>query len=232
MSSSAPPGVLNQGMIYLGPVRGSGGSWTSIDVPAGAPIRSAPAACPRARARCFVIDTIAKHHGQSGGGQPDLNPSVPGGVISANAFIYNMSRHQWTLLDLGRSLSSQTTLYGIWQDGGKSSPDYTLAGGSAASGHKRAFVMNYNERTGTFGTPKYFRYGNGPALVTHFEGITGVPGGFNLVAMSCCSGCVDGLHSGQCPQGILRHCNVVSSQCHGKPVVFRWLQSCDREYRA
>ena len=105
-------------------------------------------------------------------------------MISANAFIYNMSRHQWTLLDLGGSLSSQTTLYGIWQDGGGSSPNYTLVGGSAASGHKRAFLMNYNERTGTFGTPKYFRYGNGPALVTHFEGITAVPGGFNLVAMS------------------------------------------------
>ena len=44
--------------------------------------------------------------------------------------------------------------------------------------------MNYNERTGTFGTPRYFRFGNGPALVTHFEGITAVPGGFNLVAMS------------------------------------------------
>ena len=33
-SSSAPAGVINQGMIYLGPVSGSGGSWTSMDVPA------------------------------------------------------------------------------------------------------------------------------------------------------------------------------------------------------
>ena len=33
-SSSAPAGVLNQGMIYLGPLSGPGGSWTSIDVPA------------------------------------------------------------------------------------------------------------------------------------------------------------------------------------------------------
>ncbi len=164
VSSSAPAGVLNQGMIYLGPVRGSGGSWTSIDVPAGgAHTVGHVRACPRARARCFVMDTIA--HSTMGNlvvGDYDLSPSVPGGVISANAFIYNMSRHQWTLLDLGGSLSSQTTLYGIWQDGGKSSPDYTLAGGSAAAA-QRAFVMNYNERTGTFGTPKYFRYGNGPA---------------------------------------------------------------------
>jgi hypothetical protein len=44
--------------------------------------------------------------------------------------------------------------------------------------------MNYNERTGTFGKPKYYRYGNHPALFTHFDGITAVPGGFNLVAIS------------------------------------------------
>ncbi len=34
VSSSAPGGVINQGMIYLGPVSGPGGSWKSIDVPA------------------------------------------------------------------------------------------------------------------------------------------------------------------------------------------------------
>ncbi len=44
--------------------------------------------------------------------------------------------------------------------------------------------MNYNERTGAFGKPKYYSYGNAPALVTHFDGITAVPGGFNLVAIS------------------------------------------------
>jgi len=190
VSSSSPAGVLNQGMIYLGPVRGSGGSWTSIDVPAdGAHTVGHVRACPRARAHCFVMDTIA--HSTMGDlvvGNYDLNPRVPGGVISANAFIYNMSRHRWTLLDLGGSLSTQTTLYGIWQDGGSGSPNYTLAGGSAASGHKRAFLMNYNERTSTFGTPKYFRFGNGPTLVTHFEGITAVPGGFNLVALSTAQG--------------------------------------------
>ena len=47
-----------------------------------------------------------------------------------------------------------------------------------------AFLMNYNVRTERFGTPKYFRYANAPALVTHFEGITAVQGGFNLVAIS------------------------------------------------
>jgi parallel beta-helix repeat protein len=186
LSSAAPAGVHNQGMIYLGPVSGSGGSWTSIDVPAnGAHTVGHVRACPRTRVHCFVMDTIA--HSTMGNlvvGNYDLNPTVRGGVISGNAFIYNMARHQWTLLQLGGSLSSATTLYGIWQDGGDRSARYTLAGGSSARGIQRAFLMNYNERTGAFGRPKYFSYGNAPALLTHFDGITAVRGGFNLVAIS------------------------------------------------
>jgi hypothetical protein len=44
--------------------------------------------------------------------------------------------------------------------------------------------MNYNEQTGRFGKPRFYSYGNAPAAVTHFDGITAVPGGFNLVAIS------------------------------------------------
>jgi hypothetical protein len=186
VSTSAPAGVLNQGMIYLGPVSGSGGSWTSIAVPAdGAHTVGHVRACPRRRPRCLVMDTIA--HSTMGNlvvGNYDLNPTVPGGVASGNAFIYNMSRRQWTLLRLGGSLSSLTSIYGIWQDGGAASPRYTLAGGSSARGIQKAFLMNYNERTGTFGRPRYYSYGNAPALFTHFDGITAVRGGFNLVAIS------------------------------------------------
>jgi len=186
LSSSAPAGVLNQGMIYLGPVGGRGGTWTSIDAPAdGVHTVGHVRACPRARVHCFVMDTIA--HSTMGDlvvGNYDLNPSVRGGLVSGNAFIYNMARHRWTLLRLGGSLSNQTTLYGIWQNGGGRSPDYTLAGGSSPRGAHMAFLMNYNVRTGRFGTPKYFRYANAPTLVTHFEGITAVPGGFDLVAGS------------------------------------------------
>ncbi len=186
LSSSAPSGVLNQGMIYLGPVRGRGGSWTSIDVPAnGARTVGHVRACPRSRRRCFVMDTIA--HSTMGDlvvGNYDLNPAVRGGVLSGNAFIYNMTSRRWTLLRLRGSLSNKTTLYGIWQDGGSRSTNYTLVGGSSASGARRAFIMNYNERTGRFGAPKYYSYGNAPTRYTHFEGITAAPGGFNIVALS------------------------------------------------
>ncbi len=185
-SSSAPAGVLNQGMIYLGPVSGSGGSWTSIDVPAdGARTVGHVRACPKRRPRCFVMDTIA--HSTMGDlvvGNYDLNPTVRGGVASGNAFIYNMTRHQWTLLRLGGSLSSLTTLYGIWQNGGGRSSRFTLAGGSSATGTQKAFLMNYDERTGLFGKPRYYSYGNARVRFTHFDGITAVPGGFNLVAIS------------------------------------------------
>ena len=132
------------------------------------------------------MDTIA--HSTMGNlvvGNYDLNL---GHGVSGNAFIYNMTTHQWTLLQLGGSLASGTTLYGIWQNGGPGSPNYTLAGGSSAHGSslrtQRAFLMNYNERTGLFGPPRFYSYGNAPALFTHFDGITAVPGGFNLVAIS------------------------------------------------
>jgi hypothetical protein len=185
-SSSGPAGVVNQGMIYLGPVSGSGGSWSSIDLPAnGSHTTDGRRACSRTRPKCIVMDTIP--HSTMGNlvvGNYDLKPPVPGGLISANAFIYNMTTRRWTLLVLHGSQSTQSTFYGIWQDGGPASWKYTLAGGSAAGGHKAALLISYNSRTGKLGTPHYYRFGNGRAAVTHFEGITAVPGGFNLVAMS------------------------------------------------
>jgi hypothetical protein len=179
-------GVFNHGMIYLGPVSG-GGTWTTIDVPAdGSNTVGGVRACPSGQPGCVVMDTIA--HSTMGNlvvGNYDLNL---GHGVSGNAFIYNMTTHQWTLLQLGGSLASGTTLYGIWQNGGPGSPNYTLAGGSSAHGSslrtQRAFLMNYNERTGHFGPPRFYTYGNAPALVTHFDGITAVPGGFNLATIS------------------------------------------------
>ena len=155
VSSAAPRGVHDQGMIYLGPLSGRGGSWRSIDVPAyGRHVTGHVRACPRSRPRCFVMDTIA--HSTMGDlvvGNYDLKPSVHGGLVSGNAFIYNITKRQWTLIQMHGSLSTKTSLYGIWQDGGPGSPHYTLAGGSSARGLQRGFLINYNERTGAFGRP-------------------------------------------------------------------------------
>jgi len=188
--TSSKAGVLNQGMVYLGPVRGSGGTWSTIDVPAdGKNVVGHTKACRVSGSNCFVMDTIP--HSTMGDlvvGDYDLNLGGAHRAVSANAFIYNMRTHRWTLLKLGGSTSSGTTLYGIWQNGGERSPNYTLAGGTSVRQHpkvlQRAFLMNYNERTGVFGARRYFSYRNKPTLLTHFEGITGVPGGFNVVAQT------------------------------------------------
>ena len=155
ISSAAPQGVHNQGMIYLGPLSGRGGSWKSIDVPAyGRHVTEHIRACPRSRRGCHVLDTIP--HSTMGNlvvGNYNLNPTVRGGLVSGNAFIYNITKRQWTLLRLHGSLSTKSTFYGIWQDGGPRSPRYTLVGGSSARGGQRGFLINYNERTGAFGRP-------------------------------------------------------------------------------
>jgi len=188
--ASSKTGVLNQGMVYLGPVRGSGGMWSTIDVPAdGKNVVGHTKACRVSRSSCFVMDTIP--HSTMGDlvvGNYDLNLGGAHRAVSGNAFIYSLRTHRWTLLKLGGSTSDGTTLYGIWQNGGERSPNYTLAGGTSVRQHpkvlQRAFLMNYNERTGIFGARRYFSYGNKPTLLTHFEGITGVPGGFDVVAQT------------------------------------------------
>ena len=186
VSSASRRGVHDQGMIYLGPLSGRGGSWKSIDVPAyGRHVTGHVRACPRSRRRCFVMDTIA--HSTMGDlvvGNYDLNPTVRGGLVSGNAFIYNITKRRWTLLRMHGSLSTKTTLYAIWQDGGPGSPHYTLAGGSSARGGQRGFLINYNERTGAFGRPSFYVNNNRPTAFTHFDGITAVRGGFNLVSIS------------------------------------------------
>ncbi len=188
--TSSTTGVLNQGMIYLGPVRGSGGTWSTIDVPAdGTNVVGHTRTCRGSGSNCFVMDTIP--HSTMGDlvvGDYDLNLGGAHRAVSANAFIYNMRTHRWTLLKLGGSTANGTTLYGIWQNGGDRSPNYTVAGGTAVRQHpkvlQRAFLMNYNERTGVFGARRYFSYRDKPTLLTHFEGITGVRGGFNVVAQT------------------------------------------------
>ena len=184
VSSDAPAGVRNQGMIYLGPVSGRGGRWTSIAVPAhGRHVTGHVSACPPRRPQCVVMDTIP--HSTMGHlvvGNYDLKPTVGSRPVSGNAFIYNLSTRRYTLLRLHGSLATKSTFYGIWQDGGPGSPRYTLAGGSSAHLGQRGFLINYNERSGRFGRPFFFTYFNRP-VGTHFEGITAVPGGFNLVSM-------------------------------------------------
>jgi parallel beta-helix repeat protein len=160
--------VLNHGMIYRGAVSG-GGTWTQIDVPASAV------------GGATVLNTIP--HSTMGDlvvGDYDLQ-GVP---ASSNAFIYNMATGAWTIFNAPFGGTNQlTTAYGVWQNGIGSS-SYTIAGGSnQGTGVNQGYLVNYNSTTGAFSNLRYYTIDDRPGVLTHFDGITAVPGGFNLVAL-------------------------------------------------
>jgi len=158
----ADGGKLDHGMMYEGPWDGLG-NWTPIDVPdelvSGA-----------------VANTIA--HSTMG----DLvvgNYDIAGKPGSGNGFIYNIETKTYTLLSIGEL----ATAYGIWQNGDSTSSSYTIAGGyKNGNGLNVGFLVNYDSSTGRFAGLSDFTYDNNPGIVTHFEGITGVPGGYTLAA--------------------------------------------------
>jgi autotransporter passenger strand-loop-strand repeat protein len=167
-------GTINHGMIYEGAVSG-GGTWTQIDVPTnGANVVGGIVLGGQ------IEDTILhSNQGELAVGNYDLVGDGP----SANGFIYNMTTHQYTLMSINGSMRNLTTLYGIWQNG-VGSTSYTIAGGTyvAASGINEAFLEHYDSATGVFSDLTFYTGYNLPGVITHFENITAVPGGYNLVA--------------------------------------------------
>ncbi len=175
--AESPAGVINHGMLYQGPPNGSGGTWTQIDVPGdgidvvSGIVVSAP-----------VEDTIL--HSTQGDlivGNYDLQG--PGGtLIGANGFIYNIVTQQYTLMQVNGSLDNLTSLYGIWQNG-IGSTSYTIAGGTNdRDGVNVGFLEDYDSATGAFSNLTFYTGNNQPGVITHFENIAAVPGGFSLVA--------------------------------------------------
>lgn len=159
-------GAYNHGMLYHGPPSG-GGSWRQIDVPASAV------------GGCAVWNTIP--HSTMGDlvvGDYDLQ----GKPLSANAFVYDIARDRWTIFDFeGCSL---TTAYGIWQQAPGSSL-YTIVGGTRdGRGINRGFVVAFDSESRAFSNLRLYSAMNRPGLLTHFEGITAVPGGFRLAGMT------------------------------------------------
>ena len=175
--SESPSGIFNHGMIYEGRVDGTNGTWTQVDVPSdgvnvtdGVVIGTA------------VMDTIL--HSTAGDlvvGNYDL--VGPGGaLLGANGFIYNVVTQQYTLMNINGSFDNLTSLYGIWQNG-VGSTSYTIAGGTKdGSGLNAGFLAHYDLSTGILSDLSYYTADNAPGVITHFENITAVPGGYNLVA--------------------------------------------------
>jgi len=153
-------GSGNHGLIYSGELTGAG-AWQELNVPS-------------MLASGTVANTIA--HSTMG----DLavgNYDLTTGGASSNAFIYNIAEDSWTLFNLG-GMANMTSAYGIWQNG-IGSDSYTIVGGSQHEGINKGYLINYNTTSHSFGDAVYYDYGIG---VTHFEGITGVDGGYNLIA--------------------------------------------------
>jgi hypothetical protein len=156
--------TLNHGLVYEGPLAG-GGTWSQINVPSVA-VGGA------------IIENTIPHStmGNLVVGDYDLQ-GVP---ASGNAFIYNLSNDSYVLFELNGSTSNLTTAYGIWQNG-VGSASYTIAGGTMHLGVNKAFLVNYDTGTGLFTNLTYYNDPDATGL-SHFEGITGVPGGYNLIA--------------------------------------------------
>ncbi|QEH38774.1 hypothetical protein OJF2_73800 [Aquisphaera giovannonii] len=150
------------GMIYTGPVDGSG-SFTPIVAPGNG--------------TDAVGDTIP--HSTMG----DLvvgNFDYQDDQVRGHGFIYNKSTKAYTTVDIGRF---STTIYGVWQDGGPSSSHYTIVGGFSDNVRgAKAFIENYDAATGVFSRFRSYSFNNRPSIVTHFEGISAVQGGFSIAA--------------------------------------------------
>jgi hypothetical protein len=161
---------VNNGVLYTGPISGTGGTWTQINVPDAATSGTVANTIPHS-----VMGSIAV-------GNYDL---VVGGTSSAlgNAFLYNIVSGSWTIFDAAFGGTDKlTSAYGIWQNG-VGSTSYTIAGGSKDAGLDKAYLIDYDSATGLFSRLTFFTAGS-PAGLTHFEGITGTPTGYNVIGIS------------------------------------------------
>ncbi len=150
------------GMIYTGPVDGSG-TYVQIVAPGNG--------------TDAVGDTIPH---STMGNLVVGNFDYQSDEVRGHGFIYDTSSGTYTTVDIGRF---STTLYGVWQDGGASSSLYTIVGGYSDNDHgAKAFIEDYNATTHQFSDFRSYSFDNRPSIVTHFEGISAVAGGFSIAA--------------------------------------------------
>jgi len=148
-----PLGNVDHGVLYDGPLDGSGNNWIKIDMPDDV-------------AGGTVLNTIP--HSTMGDmivGNYDLQGDTPG---KFNAFIYNINTGEYRKLTL--EPYPFVTAYGIWQNF-KDQPRYTIAGGlDDGSGINVGYLVDYN--SGTLSNLTKFEYNKDKNFITHFEGIT------------------------------------------------------------
>jgi hypothetical protein len=104
-------------------------------------------------------------------------------LATGRAFIYNVKTAKW--VNLNPTGSKSVTAYGIWQNGGGNSTSYTIAGGFSdvnSGGLDQGYIVDYDSVSGKLTNLKKLNYNNQPvaSLISHFDGITGTPTGYNL----------------------------------------------------
>ena len=152
------------GMIYTGPLDGSG-IWTSIMVPSD-PLDPVGDTIPHSTMGSLVVG----------------NYNLQSDPLAGNGFIYNLGNPSspWSEFFFG---SYSTTFYGVWQNGGPNSTKYTIVGGvSNVSNGGKGLVFNYDSSTQNYSNVTQLSFDNNPTLITHFEGISAVDGGFSLTS--------------------------------------------------
>jgi hypothetical protein len=93
------------------------------------------------------------------------------------AVLFNSRTNQYYKITMPEV--SSISAYGIWHN---SDSDYTIAGGYVANNVNRAYIMDWNEKSGLFSNFTSYKYNNSDSSkITHFDGITGLgKGKFNL----------------------------------------------------
>ncbi|WP_148293820.1 hypothetical protein [Azospirillum sp. B4] len=155
-------GERDYGMMYQGAPDGSG-TWTQINVPSDLAGGTVANTIPHSTMGDIVVG----------------NYDVEGQPASGNGFIYNLKTGAYQVLDIG----ALATLYGVWQNGAEGPAAYTLAGGyKQGTGLNAGLLVDYDPATGALSHVTALSYEEKPGVITHFEGITGVPDGYALAA--------------------------------------------------
>ncbi|MFZ4777718.1 MAG: PEP-CTERM sorting domain-containing protein [Terrimicrobiaceae bacterium] len=154
--------TYQNGMIYHGPLNGSG-TWTSFEA-SGNGINSVGDTIPHSTMGTLIVG----------------NYDYQGSEAVGHAFIYDTA--QDTFMDLPYGTYSNTA-YGIWQNDDANSNSYTIVGGfSDIINGGKGYIVNYNSATQNFTNFTALSFDNNPTLITHFEGISTVAGGFSLTS--------------------------------------------------
>ncbi len=97
---------------------------------------------------------------------------------TGDSFIFDLTSNTFKSLSLG----NESSLYGVWHVGGD---NYVIVGGARKPGggdFNEAFIANYDLATNSVTDKTFYTFENQGGAISHFEGITAVDGGYNVIA--------------------------------------------------